>query len=273
MIKKLPLIITLLALMLPGGMAMAASPVTFDFSTQPKDNSYSNTIDGIKLDVPVTGKSNFVYDTSDKDIDDRGFRAYEGATFTFTIPQNLKVTKVEFFSGSQGNSVQTMSFTDPNGATWNPFTVSSNGKADSYIWEGNLTNTEAVFTLHGTGNVYFNSIIVTYVNNSEKALFLTSQPLTLKEGETGQLQVTATDKNNATVTGLTYTYKSDNTNFATVDGDGTVTAVAAGTANITVSYAGSDKYDAAQATSTVTVSTADGRSPYDEAAPWDGQRA
>ncbi len=70
--------------------------------------------------------------------------------------------------------------------------------------------------------------------------------------KTGTLTITATKTDGSTVSGLTYTYESNNEAVATVD-NGTVTAVMAGNATITVSFAGSDQYDAATCTVNVVV--------------------
>ena len=59
--------------------------------------------------------------------------------------------------------------------------------------------------------------------------------LNLKKGETGSVNATASGK---------ITYVSDNEAVATVSTDGTVTAVAAGVANITVSAEATDKFEA-----------------------------
>ena len=86
--------------------------------------------------------------------------------------------------------------------------------------------------------------------SEKKQLTLSGTKLTLDCGEssttkTGTLTITATDSNDNTVSGLSYTYTSNGTEVATVAENGTVTAVMAGNANITVSFAGNDTYEAA----------------------------
>jgi hypothetical protein len=63
------------------------------------------------------------------------------------------------------------------------------------------------------------------------------------------------DAQNNDVIGLTITYSSNNEGLATVAADGTVTLIqnATGTATITASFAGNDKYKAASAQYTITV--------------------
>ncbi len=71
--------------------------------------------------------------------------------------------------------------------------------------------------------------------------------------KTGILTITATKADGSTVSGLTYTYESNSKEVATVATDGTVTAAMAGNATITVSFEGSDQYDAATCTVNVVV--------------------
>lgn len=81
--------------------------------------------------------------------------------------------------------------------------------------------------------------------------------LDLTDGETSQLSPTNTGN------GTSYTYSSDNTAVASVDASGLITAgTTAGTANITVTVAGTDTHRSASATVTVNV-TVDSRTPSD----------
>ena len=57
---------------------------------------------------------------------------------------------------------------------------------------------------------------------------------------------------------LAVTWSSSDETVATVDSEGNVTLVGAGTATITVSFAGNDEYEAGEATYTITVSPYDG---------------
>ena len=55
---------------------------------------------------------------------------------------------------------------------------------------------------------------------------------------------------------LAVTYSSDNTEVATIDADGVITLVAAGTANITAEFAGNDEFEAGSVTYKLTVNAA-----------------
>ncbi|MCR5037560.1 MAG: T9SS type A sorting domain-containing protein [Bacteroidales bacterium] len=65
----------------------------------------------------------------------------------------------------------------------------------------------------------------------------------------GSLTATVTENtNNTPISGATVTWTSSNTNAATIDDDGAVTLVAAGTTTITASYAGDATYSSSSAT-------------------------
>ncbi len=86
---------------------------------------------------------------------------------------------------------------------------------------------------------------------------------TVKVGETVDgPTITATANNGATnVTGLTYTYTSNNTTIATVNNEGAVTGVAEGSTTITVSWGAITGYNAGSATYTVNVTKAQQQQP------------
>ncbi|MBR6261910.1 MAG: hypothetical protein IKR05_01710, partial [Prevotella sp.] len=157
--KKYTLLI-MLALIL--GMGSSWAQTEFDLSdanyVSTDKYSYSNTSDGITLDIASGGTSKLGQSNN------RGIRLYDdGTTFTITTPSNQVVTKVEFTSGKNGNSVDELSgFTVTGNDAWNPFTV---GKADSYTWQNDDNETSPITfkeTLSSsTGNVYISKVTVT----------------------------------------------------------------------------------------------------------------
>ena len=136
--KKYTLLI-MLALIL--GMGSSWAQTEFDLSdanyVSTDKYSYSNTSDGITLDIASGGTSKLGQSNN------RGIRLYDdGTTFTITTPSNQVVTKVEFTSGKNGNSVDQLSgFTVTGNDAWNPFTV---GKADSYTWQNDDNETSPI---------------------------------------------------------------------------------------------------------------------------------
>lgn len=112
-------------------------------------------------------------------------------------------------------------------------------------------------SLTGVLNVYYNTIQI-YPLELEKAqveagLTYGEEPVavTAKIGE-DVTEPELTNPNN-----LTVTYSSSDTNVATVDANGNVTAVGAGEATITASFAGDDNYLAGEASYTITVNKGD----------------
>ena len=86
------------------------------------------------------------------------------------------------------------------------------------------------------------------------ALTATDVSLDMNGTKTATATVTAKDtETNEEITGLTYEYAVENTNVATVDENGNITAVAAGTTTVNVIFSGNDKYSNASTTFTVKV--------------------
>lgn len=90
------------------------------------------------------------------------------------------------------------------------------------------------------------------VNESKVATTLSFDPATTeytvekgKESSFTAPKAVVTDANNETVADAKVTYKSSNTDVATIAEDGTLTFVAVGTTTITASYAGDDSHKAA----------------------------
>lgn len=119
-------------------------------------------------------------------------------------------------------------------------------------------------SLTGVLNVYNNTIQI-YPLELEKAqveagLTYGEEPVavTAKIGE-DVTEPELTNPNN-----LTVTYSSSDTNVATVDAEGNVTAVGAGEATITASFAGDDNYLAGKASYTITVNKKDATLSFGE---------
>ncbi len=151
-----------------------------------------------------------------------------------------------------GTVALTAAVVDVNGAavtgrtiTWstsnsNVATVSASGTVTA-VAPGSATITGTVDGKSGSS-----AITVTAAPVAAVALSPSSQ--TLDIGGTLALTATVTDANGATVTGRTITWTSSNTNVATVNASGTVTAIAPGSATITGSL------DGKSGTSAITVS-------------------
>lgn len=94
-----------------------------------------------------------------------------------------------------------------------------------------------------------------YVADAKKTLTLTAEDFKVNIDATQQITVTAKD-GETVVTGLTYTYESNNPNIATVDANGVVKGVASGNCYITISFAGNSNYKDATTSINVGVNSA-----------------
>ena len=144
-----------------------------------------------------------------------------------------------------GNTVSATSTSTTNSKTTNVYAI--NGKS-FVIGNGNTSNTQ----------VHIYSIAITYTSDGSGTQTATvtfaDQSKTLAVGDT------YTNTATKTPSGLSVTYGSSDTSVATVTNAGLVTAVAAGTATITASWAqqtvGGTTYSAGSATYSVTVEAA-----------------
>lgn len=83
------------------------------------------------------------------------------------------------------------------------------------------------------------NIEVNAIADHNYILSVSPESISMDTGNTQQITATVTDKGTA-ISNPTFTYNSDNTGVATVNNTGLITAISAGTANITVSYIGED---------------------------------
>ena len=114
----------------------------------------------------------------------------------------------------------------------------------------------AVKTENGT-TTYSEATIAkfNYVADAKKTLTLTASSFNVNIGVTEQIKVTAKD-GDTEVTGLDYTYESDNPSIATVDANGVVKGIASGNCYITISFAGNNTYKDATTSINIGVNSA-----------------
>lgn len=125
----------------------------------------------------------------------------------------------------------------------------------------------AVKTENGT-TTYSEATIAkfNYVADAKKTLTLTANTFKVNIGATEQIKVIAKD-GDTEITGLTYTYESDNPNIATVDANGVVKGIASGNCYITISFAGNNTYK--DATTSVNVGVNSAVTSYEEGSVFD----
>lgn len=180
----------------------------------------------------------------------------EGPTITISAPTNpVKVNTNFTFTATPSNYT-----TAPTSYTWYEKTTEKDipidGEEDK-TYTGNKTVAGKYYyyctAIIDEKEVTSNTASVD-VEFYTLALTATDVSLDMNGTKTATATVTAKDtETNEEITGLTYEYAVENTKVATVDADGTITAVAAGETTVNVIFSGNDKYSNASTTFTVKV--------------------
>jgi len=196
----------------------------------------------------------------------------EGATSGTWYLKNVDTeTYATWSSGNSGNLSSTAYALIVGTVTYNSVT--------GVVFKSNADNTRQIVLNSNSGNDYFAFYTgdnagarlvklggegpLTYTTSLSAAGAVTHDyaasilptTLALHPSDTATVTATLTD-GGATVTGVTPTYASSNTSVATVASDGTVTAVANGTANITATFTvDGDDYTATCAVTVTTLAT------------------
>ena len=186
--------------------------------------------------------------------------------FTLTVPAadvTVSATLTPIVYNLTYNGVDGATFETANPTT---YTIESaaitlnNPTRNGYVfagWYDNENFTGDAITAIATGSTgdktfYARWKIITAISVQNTSLELK----VLDEVATGATLTNVVSSTAVTDENVTLTYTSSNSNVATVEG-GNIKAIAAGTATITVSFAGNDKYVAAEKTISVTVSFKD----------------
>ncbi len=171
-----------------------------------------------------------------------------GGSFTVTIPMNGKSGELTLsFKANKTNLTVTAenATIGEKSATGNdyqyPVTVAAGAESVTFI-----------FSNSSGKNIRFDNARL-FSGEAKKPAGITwgtaSRDVTLG-AEDNNLPILSNTNN------LPVTYSSDNTEVATIDAEGTITLVAAGTANLTASFAGNDEYEAAEVTVKLNVKAA-----------------
>ena len=171
-----------------------------------------------------------------------------GGSFTVTIPMNGKSGELTLsFKANKTNLTVTAenATIGEKSATGNdyqyPVTVAAGTESVTFI-----------FSNSSSANIRFDNARL-FSGEAKKPAGITwgtaSRDVTLG-AEDNNLPILSNTNN------LPVTYSSDNTEVATIDAEGTITLVAAGTANLTASFAGNDEYEAAEVTVKLNVKAA-----------------
>ena len=234
--------------------------LTLDFTkawTANGTGSFKTTVDGTEYVISGQGSDNFKFNNSGYFIIGKSGAYLNLPVVDFAVEKIV----VEGRSGASASVVMNMYVGETAVST---ATTGSTGTNTYQIAEDyQSANTQYTLKVTSSHNAQITSIkyykkegaepggaVKTKVTLSESTLsFNLSQ-------STSAVNLTAsvTDLNGNSIDGATVTWSSDNEEAATVDDEGNVTPVAAGTANITASYAGVDEvYKASSAVCTVEV--------------------
>lgn len=224
--------------MLYGGASYGQTKETYTFSQFTTSDKV--TLTGTHCTITLTkGKNNPpAWNAKSSEA-----RVYAGGSLI--VDSKKLITKVVYtFTSNKG----TLGSVTPNG--YNQTTKT---------WESSTGSNQITFTIGGTsGNYGFKKLEITYINDGSSK---TSTTLSFGEGLNGKTYnctvgdafVAPTATLTPTVEGAKITYSSNKLEVATVDAStGVVTlGTTEGTAVITASYAGNDKYEASTASYTI----------------------
>lgn len=178
--------------------------------------------------ITLTTSGNFAWNT------DGTLRIYSGASYALAAPEGYIITKIAF-TGTQNLT----SVTVDSGS------LSGNGTAAT--WTGRA---QSVIITRDDANPFYNTITVTYEAQGDKEeAGLIYAPTSYTATIGGENTYPTLSNPNE----LDVTYESSNTGVATIDANGVVTLVAAGTTTITASSEEDETYNAGSASYTLTV--------------------
>ncbi|MBO7068947.1 MAG: bacterial Ig-like domain-containing protein [Bacteroidaceae bacterium] len=225
------------------GTAWAEETINFADLGLENGVQYTDPFDGGDFTVTFAGGANDgkYYTTGS------GIRLYGNGTMTIASEKTIESITITY-DGSNKPSDGTV----VNVGTYD---------ASTGVWTG--AENEIVFTRpSGSGHWRIQSISVTYASGGSSAVATTTTidatgitNTDVYEGtEAGSLAATVVDNDENKVEGATVTWSGNNDAVATIDEDGNVTLVAAGTVKFTAAYAGvKDEYKASSATYEMTV--------------------
>ena len=173
--------------------------------------------------------------------------AKSGGSFSVTIPMNGKSGEMTL----RFKANRTLSVTSDDATIGDKTNTGNDYTIPVTVAEGTASVT-LKFDNTSSKNIRFDDVEL-FIGESKKAPGLSwgtaSREVTI--GSEDNVFPTLSNENQ-----LAVTYSSDNTEVATIDADGVITLVAAGTANITAEFAGNDKFEAGSVSYKLTVKAA-----------------
>lgn len=220
------------------------------------NGSFNTTIDGTQYVISGTGDTNFKFNS--------GYFIFGKKDAYINLPVvDFAVEKIVVVGNSGASSAVVMNMYVGETAVSTATTGSTGTNTYQIAEDYQSANTQYTLKVTSSHNAQV-TYIKYYKKEGEDPSGAEKTKVTLSEStlsfnlsqSTSAVNLTAsvTDLNGNSIDGATVTWSSDNEEVATVDDEGNVTPVAAGTANITASYAGVDEvYKASSAVCAVEV--------------------
>lgn len=230
----------LMSLLMFVGVGAWAEDFTYDFSSGGVNSSSNNTW--------TTDYFTIVQEKGTSTTDVANYltapRWYKNHTVTFTPASGVTITKI----------VVNCSATNYNGQDIAASTGSVSASGNNSTWTGSITSSSPLVLTMGK-QCRPSSVVVTYDSgDSRTATTVTLNPTTASYNVTLGDEFTAPTATLSPAAAGTLTYESSNETVATVDANGAVTIVAAGSTTITAKYAGNTTYKPSSASYTINVS-------------------
>lgn len=251
-------LLTLLLMCLVTGGAMADS-YTMDVTQQVKTNLLSlvknyeaNGIGNTYVNIKFSSAS-VEAGAGDNNLS-KDIKAASNSTIKFTPSTGVTITKIVFTVLDAGSQRIITGFVNDETNKTLTYTGNITTEIEKTVEKGavSITNIEVTYTTGGTGTEKKDITLTAIAGNTN-----------LKVGGTTDITVTAKE-GSTEVDSLTYTYALDKEGVISVN-NGAVTALAAGTATVTVSTTGNYTYNGAKATPiTFNVEAASSNPDYSE---------
>lgn len=240
--------------------------LTFDAFAEPATIDGFSTLVGKDAaegySLVLTGNSGKAYSAGGRVNDQASIKLSNGAENTLVLPSGVSATRISIYSyqnvTAQGRESGWASVADVETNYQDvPMAALSTGGYDLRVYP--LTGEETEIKFKNAGEQLCFYIVLDVVEN-KAGLDAAYDPeeINMIEGEEFVAPtLTITDEAGEAVEGLTITYTSSNEEVATVDAEGNIAIVGAGSATITAKTEATDEYRSATATVKITVTPAD----------------
>lgn len=175
-------------------------------------------------------------------------RWYANQTVTFTPANGVTLTKISWTDTNNADANTLLSLTNNSEGKVTKTQVGTSTKNASGYWEGSTTKAVCIKTNKQIRTAYF-EIEYTKSSTGPQQYTPSFSDQTLTIGETGQLNL---GENHPAIS-----YACNPAGIVSIDENGTITALAAGSTGVTASWGGDGTWESGEATFTVTVNKKD----------------